>query len=264
MLARMADENQGDAPLTESPVAQQAAEIQGAPADPAEELGAGFKLADVDEAYRPDVERYVKQAQGAFTRKTQELARERQQARDALDFQARLEDDQTREEALRELLNRYDLDLELEDDGGYEPDAGSNGAGETEAELVRRLAAIEARESQREADGYAQRVQTRLAADLNEWAQGRGMEEAPEHVVNQVLANLQNMAPLDDGMPDTRGALELYEAEEARVIEHYLKGKRSVPRVDTSGTSQTTSHVDLSDRSARLRKAAEIAGRHDL
>lgn len=257
----MDDENQGDAPLTESPVAQQLGEIQGEQADPAEELGAGFTLADVDEAYRPDVERYVKQAQGAFTRKTQELARERAEARDALEFQARLSDEQTREEALRELLNRYDLELEFEDEGGEEP-GQDNGA--APSEFDRRLAAVEQRERQRETDGYAQRVQSRLGADLAAWAQERGMTEAPEQVVNHVLANLQSMAPLDDGMPDTRSALELYEADEARIIDAYVKSKRQNPRMDTSGTSQTTGHVDLSDRAARLKKAAEIAGRHDM
>ncbi len=260
----MADENQGEAPLTESPVAQQAAEIQGQPADPAEELGAGFKLADVDEAYRPDVERYVKQAQGAFTRKTQELASQRAEAREALEFQARLADEGTREEALRELLNRYDLELEFEEPAAPEPDPAVNGGAETQSELEQRVAAFEQREHQREVDGYARAVQTRLAADLGQWAEARGLAEAPEHVVNQVLSNLQSIAPLDDGMPDTQAALELYEAEEARIIDHYLKSKRQAPRMDTSGTSQTTSHVDLSDRAARLKKAAEIAGRHDM
>ena len=258
----MADENQGDAPLTESPVAEQAADIAGQQADPAEELGAGFRLADVDEAYRPDVERYVKQAQGAFTRKTQELASQRAEAREAVEFQARLEDEGTREAALRELLNRYDLDIEFEDEEEYEqPEASANGQ---QVEYDRRIMALEERDRQREADGYAQRVQARLSADLAQWAEARGLHEAPEHVLNQVLSNLQNMAPLDDGMPNTQAALELYEAEEARVIDAYLKTKRSNRSLDTSGTSQTTEHVDLADRSARLKKAQEIAGRYEL
>ena len=257
----MEDENQGDAPLTESPVAEQAADVAGQQADPAEELGAGFRLADVDEAYRPDVERYVKQAQGAFTRKTQELASQRAEAREAVEFQARLEDEGTREQALRELLDRYDLDIEFEDDSEPEVEQADNGQ---PTEYERRIMALEERDRQREVDGYTQAVQTRLSTDLAQWAEARGLHEAPEHVVNQVLSNLQNMAPLEDGMPDTQAALELYEAEEARVIDAYLKTKRSNRPLDTSGTSQTTEHVDLSDRNARLKKAQEIAGRYEL
>lgn len=237
---------------------------------------APFRLEDVDESYREHVARYVKQVQGAFTTKTQELAAQRQQVAPLADLQARLEAEDTRPAALRELAEQFGIELEFEDDEPVsEPvvfnpeDFADDPVAQELARLRDQLAAREARDAEtaaeRQRQAYVDSFRESYDAGLNQYAKTQdlaGADKLPAHDVQAINGYLSQLAPLENGMPDMEGAISLHEAAKAATLEAYLATKRpgGIPVVADGVTG--TPAFDPRDPKARLQRANAIAGRH--
>lgn len=229
---------------------------------PEQSLDAPFKLDDVDESYRSDVERYAKQLQGAYTRKTQELADQRRELEDLQQLREKLysDDAEQREQALQGLL----------DELGYEIDQGNETTDETDTgyvdpvqELRQRLDEREQAEAQAAAEAQelaaveAQVTAATEAIAAYEQTNGEISETAKTAIVTYAGALPRN----DDGLPDMDSAIKLWEADRAEAVESYLNSKRNVEAAPDLNGSTGTEQVNLSDRATRLRMAEAAAER---
>ena len=237
-----------------------------------DELGTPFKLSEVPEEYREDVERYVKQTHGAFTRKTQELAEFRREAESALEFQRRLESDETRDEALREVLAQYGYEID-EEASTEEVEAAveavtDHQAPHSDPDVLARLQALEAQRAQEEAERaaearseYVSEVEDRIAEGVSGLAKSLGQDELSREQTDTLLAIVRQLPPIEGRWPDVEGAVARYEALRAAEIQAYVNSKRVTP-VHTEGSSPGAPKADLSNDKARLAAANAIAGRH--
>jgi hypothetical protein len=240
--------------------------------DPAEDLGAGFRLADVPEenGVREHVERYTKQLHGAFTKKTQELATQRSEVESLADLNSRLgsDDPTVRNAALEEFLSKHDLEFEPANE---EEAAAAATAAETatDTELAQRVEALEAEraaEAQATADAerpeYIDDVRSHIDDGLSQWAKGRNFDggSVPDEIRDYIVSRLAAHAPVDGLWPDMDKAIADYEAWETKVGQVYVSTKR-VEAPDASGSSGVP-RFDATSESDRQKAALAIAGRH--
>lgn len=259
-------EDANEAPVE---VTEQADSLVDAPAvdsgtsepSPEQALDAPFSLEDVDESYRSDVERYAKQLQGAYTRKTQALAEQRQEVESLAELRGELysDDPEQRERALSRLL----------DDLGYEIGKDNEQTGEEYDEyvdpvdaLTARLDAKEAEEANRQQEATEiQALQAQVGAAESALAAYEETNPLSETSRTAIVTFAGALPRLDDGLPDMASAIALWESDRAEAVEGYLKSKRDAePAPDLSG-STGTNQVNLSDRAQRLQAAEAAAER---
>ncbi len=235
-----------------------------------------FKLEDVPEELREHVGRYVKQVQGDFTRKTQTLAQQRKEveaeqaeAETALALYRNLESEDTRDDAIRELVEGYGYSY-----AAAEAAADAAGDEEPQAEgqmhdprLDQFLAEHEAdREAQAAADELAgqeahrEAVMDHVDESLDLFAESEGVDELKPAQRRQIIALAAGMDRDQDGLPDMAGAITEYEALRAADVEAYLASKRSaVPDVSGSSGTPTFDPRDEKQRLAAANRTAEAA-----
>lgn len=218
---------------------------------------APFDINEVPEGVREHVERYAKQLQGEFTRKTQALPPKK-----VLDLVGRLQGDHA-----LDALNELAAELGYEPtDGGGEGEGDEGAAGE-EPESTGNEALDEARAEIRQ---LRERLDSRDTAEatearrehildgLDDYANELGVEDLPEQVTRQIMVNALGM-PEKDGKPDMEGAIQAWKDAEQAAIEAYVASK-DVDPLDTSGSSGVGKH-DLTTPEGRLKAANAVAER---
>ncbi len=223
------------------------------------EFEAPFKLEDVPEEYRGDVERYVKQTQAAFTRKTMELAEIRSKFdgvdEELIPYLKRLNDDDA-EDAINELADKFGLvpaDVE----------AAIEQAPEPSDELATRVEQLEAKDAKEAEAAQADKIRQHVFEGIDLYAKEIGVDEIPEPVAKQLIANSLALPARSDGMPDIGAAVENWKQAEAAVrdqaVQAYLASKEG-DSPDLSGSSGVQ-QFDTSTDKGRLEKANAIAER---
>jgi chromosome segregation ATPase len=231
-------------------------------ATPEADLDAPFRLDDVDESYRSDVERYAKQLQGAYTRKTQELAEQRRELEDLQQLREKLysEDTEQREQALQGLLDELGYELDKDDDT---TDTLNDEYVDPVEELRQRLDAREQAEAQAAAEAKelaAVEAQVNAAQEaLAAYEQDSG--ELSETAKTAIVTYAGSLPRTSDGLPDMESAIKLWESDRAEAVENYLNSKRNVEAAPDLNGSTGTEQVNLSDRATRLRMAEAAAER---
>lgn len=261
-----------------SPVADTGADQAGGPDTQNGDQGfeAPFALDDVAEEYRGDVERYVKQTQGAFTRKTMELAEERRRVASMADLESRLGSEETRQEALQELLGRYDLELQIDGDegeAGYE--TGEPGSDEQLEELPPWARQLIERDRERDAERQREqtergradtesRIETHVNGELDGYRQKAYAESEtlPPEVHDALLGFGMVLPAQADGLPNMTAAVELLESIEAAAVQRFVNSKRTATLPATRTGSSGTERPDLSNDQERLKRANAVAARH--
>lgn len=226
---------------------------------PEQVLDAPFNLEDVDETYRSDVERYAKQLQGAYTRKTQTLADQKREVQALEELKGNLysDDPERREEALGKLLG--DLGYEFAGQDNEEVAVDDDIYVDPVDELRSRLDARDAADASAQADAQsAAEVQRQVAFAESALAKLEETETLSETAKTAIVTYAGSLPRTDDGLPNMEGAIKLWESDRAEAVEGYLRTKRDAePAPDVSGQTGTT-QINLSDRASRL-KAAEAA-----
>ena len=242
------------------------------------EYEAPFNLADVPEEFRPDVERYVKQTRSDYTRKTMQLGEERRKIAELQSLDQRLADPESRDDALRELLSRYDLDLEIEgddadddelDDDGHQAEFDEEDMPEWARQLLERERQREESEQQEQLTRAQAEAKKRLSDHVGSALEGfreaayKGQEKLPEDVHDALLGFGMILPAREDGLPDMEAAVAMLEGIEARAVDRFLATKRDIPplpatRRGTSGTGK----ADLSSDTERIKRANAVAARH--
>lgn len=226
------------------------------------ELDAPFRLDDVDESYRSDVERYAKQLQGAYTRKTQELADQRRELEGLQQLREKLysEDTDQREQALQGLLDELGYELDKDDDTTDQP---TDGYIDPVDELRQRLDAREQAEAEARAEAEqlaAIEAQVSAAtAAITAYETDNG--DLSETAKTAIVTYAGSLPRTDDGLPDMESAIKLWESDRAEAVENYLNSKRNVESAPDLNGSTGTEQVNLSDRATRLRMAEAAAER---
>jgi hypothetical protein len=235
---------------------------------------APFRLEDVPEEYREHVERYNKQTQGAFTRKTQELASQREQISDLIELRAALQsDDEARQdEAVASFLSSHGY--EFETPAGEQPAATPSGEPEelgfvdeepaSVRELRERLDARDRKEQeaeQAEVQSEQLRAQVSHAEASITSLETRLERKLPDSSKSAIVAHAAALPRLEDGMPNMDAAIELWEADTAAAVQAYLQSKDAPPAPDLSGSSGTPQQERPKTRAERLALADQVAER---
>ncbi len=236
-----------------------------------------FKLEDVPEGIREHVERYVKQVQGDYTRKTTTLAEQRRaveaeaaQIADIRDTFAKLEDEDTRESAIEALVTKYGYtfeEAEAEAEAA-ESEAETPGTAELRDPRVDDLLARQAADEQAQAEADAQaeaeaqrdKVMDHVDDALDTYAESEGLTELPAGQRRQIIAIAAALPRLDGDLPNMEAAIAEYEAEKAAVVDRYLASKRgTVPDVTGSTGAEKFDPRDTKQRLAAANRIAESA-----
>ena len=260
---------------TPTPAAEEVTTPAATDVDPAADLGASFKLDDVPEEYREHVERYVRMTHGAFTRKSQTVAQQRKEAEAAIALQAKLNDPETRDEALRELLSTSGWSVmedeptaasataEVEEGTTPEPAAAVT----TDPDLAARIEKIEqaqaaatAAQAAEQREEYLDAVQDVIDEGMEELRSELGLDDVPAHVKELVLGFAKQLPAVEGLWPDMKGAAARYQELRAAEIQAYVATKRA-PDVNAAGSAGTPK-FNPKDRKERLAAMEAIAGRH--
>lgn len=223
-----------------------------------------FRIGDVPEEYRADVERLQKQMQAT-------LSRARAEDRDKfagisperLELVRRLNDPGQAEEALEELAEELGYEPV---DGTSEPEAQKDIPEDqltAEQKELRRLAEAERSRVERENVEKQERITARLrehvSAGIEPLRDDQGQVD-PDRERLVTFASLSS--PGADGFPDVESAVALLESVEAKAVSRFIaeqKGKQPAPD-PTGGTG--VSQVDTSTPAGRAAAATKIAARH--
>ena len=201
--------------------------------------------------------------QGAYTRKTQELAAQRAEIQSLVDLRGALgsEDEAARELALADFLAEHGYALETDLEPG-EP-AGGTAPPDELAELRSRLDARDEAEATAREDN-AQRDQLRSQVEHAESAltelEGR-IGELPEASKSSIVGIAASLARTENGLPDMGAAIEIWEADRAAAVEAYVRSKQAEPAPDLSGSSGAPLSSQPKTRAERLAKASQVAER---
>lgn len=210
------------------------------------------------------------QLQAPLTRRSQELAVEREQVAALAELQARLDADDTKTSALQELALRAGIELDF---GDEEPPPEQVYEDPLEAEVA------ELRKWRAEQDGKAveaEQATHRQSAELrfNEHAVsemqrlaeglGQSLDEMPAHVKQDIVARALTAPKRPDGLPDFDAGfaahLEYVELVAAASREKYATSK-SNPNPGISGGSGVAV-TDLRNTQSRIAAALTAADRH--
>jgi hypothetical protein len=237
-----------------------------------EEIGDDFTLSG------PEARKWLTtrqaQMQAGYTRKSTELAEQRQAMQEKLALIEDLDSDDPKvaRSALAQLVERFDFVLPDDDDDPAAAAAADAGDQEPQTDLEARLAAIEARnQAQDQAETQQQQEQRfnrHVVESLDAYAVSQGLEKAediPEGDREAIISRAVALPRLEGGLLDfdaaTAAHLAYVESLEADVRKRYVESK-DVPNPGTVNGTSGDSAVDLSDRPTRLKKADAIAGRH--
>lgn len=261
-----------------APVSEDQPPVEGAPAESGtsgEEILERFKLEDVPEEYREDVGRYVKQAQGDYTRKTMELAEQRrtveaeaEQIKAIRETFDKLESEDTRDEAVMELVQKYGYTFE-EAEAEAEEATDSGEVAEFRDPRVDQILAQQeadqqaAADAQAAADGEAfrERIMDHVDDALDAYAETEGIQDGiPAAQRRQIIAIAASLPRLEGDLPDMETAIAEFDAEKAAIIEGYLASKRgTVPDVSGSTGAEKFDPRDSKQRLAAANRIAESA-----
>lgn len=279
-VTEAAESTVAQATTTTEPTQTEQAPVEGAPAESGtsgqdESVLERFKLEDVPEEIREHVARYVKQVQGDYTRKTTTLAEQRraveaeaEQIKAIRETFDKLESEDTRDEAIMELVSKYGYTFE---EAEAQADAAADETGEVaelrDPRVDELLAAQEAdRQAKAEADAAAQaeaqreRIMDHVDDALDAYAEAEGLDEVPAGQRRQIIAIAAGLPRLDGDLPDMETAIAEFEAEKAAIIESYLASKRGVvPDVSGSTGAETFDPRDSKQRLAAAQRIAEAA-----
>jgi hypothetical protein len=244
----------------------------------APQFEAPFNINDVPAEYREHVERYTKQVHGAFTRKTMELAQQRQAAEQAVAFYDRFhaDDEAARDAAVTEYLkaNGWDLGEEEETSPAETTDAPPAHDPELLARIERAEQQLQARDEadQRAAhEAYLEDFQGRYESGVDQWAKANGYESGdklPDYLKTQIAGYVRGVPAVNaQGQPVTGefearypnmdAALALLDADRAA----YLASK-DVPTPNTKAVTATQHRPAPTTDQERRARALEVAGRH--
>jgi hypothetical protein len=294
MAARFAEleQDQPDEQDPQDTAADTAADNDGAPEgtsagteDATEDAPVGdesftnFRIEDVPEEHREYVEKAYKQLQGDYTRKTQSLAQERQEAENAMAFIAALQSEDQRADALRQIAQAYGGEQALLDILGYEteePDLDTepfdedidpddpNAAMRAEWEQFKafqaqQLAAQEEAEAAKAEEEHLDRIDQSVTDQLSALAKQHG-EISPEEeqlLIGHALAN----PPDENGFPRLAAAYDALQASYSARQQRWAKSKETT-HVAPDGQAATQVPDLDNERERRDHLAAAIAA-HD-
>lgn len=214
------------------------------------------------------------QMNAGVTKVVNEAIDRRKEAETALSLQERLENEESRRQAIEDLLAPYDIELEW-------PDAEVEGAEpvvddtllDTDPELVERLGRVEEYvETQAETRAESEWIE-HVTSGLEAFArrekitplEGLSLAESiPRPVRDTILNHAMQLPRTESGQLDIAAAVGEYD----QTAEHIAKaaragyiGSKDTPTI-TLGGATADPHQDLSTQEARLRAANLIAQRH--
>lgn len=209
---------------------------------------APFNIHDVPEEVRPHVERYQRQLQGAYTKKTQSLAEQRaqfDQAQQAAQYMAALHSDP---DVQRQEFQRLAQSL------GYEIEEPEEAYVDPTDHLNQRLSAVEQTFEQAQAAQQEQQYLASLAQDADQRLGQMGIDDpqAREWIKRTAAAGYELT---DDGTLDVDAAYAEFRAMEEHLVKEYVKSKRSP---QAPGGVQGQVKPDLSTPEGRVRHAASV------
>lgn len=271
-----------DATTTAEPTTTEQAPAEGAPTQEGgtsgqDEILERFKLEDVPEEYREHVARYVKQAQGDYTRKTTALAEQRRaveaEAAKVAEYREtfeKLDNEETRDEAITALVEKYGYTFE---EATAEAEAATEAAETGEVAEVRDPRVdelIAQQEAQRQAQAeqqaaeqaeqHRERIMDHVDDAIDAYAEAEGLEELPAAQRRQIIAIAASLPRLEGDLPDMETAIAEFDAEKAAIIEGYLASKRgTVPDVSGSTGADKFDPRDTKQRLAAANRIAEAA-----
>jgi hypothetical protein len=223
---------------------------------------------------RPHVEAYNRQLQGAFTRKTQEMAEWRKSLAPAEDLYQRLysDDESTRDAAVRDALRAGGWDdLTAEQQQAVVEEYQDHVAPQADPYLLSRVEAAEQRlaardqaDAEREEEVYFAEFAQRYESAVDGWAKRNGYSEEnplPDYLRNQIAGYARGVAPVEEdgrAFADMDTALQLLDADRAG----YLTSKDPgfAPNV-AAVSAEPARHVPKTE-AERLALANAIAARH--
>lgn len=244
-----------EAPTEDQPIEEVAPEATEAVEDGIE---IPFNINDVPEDYRSHVEAYVKQTQGAFTKKTQGLAEQRKQYEaaqaDAAFLQSLRSDPEVQQAVLRELAEAHGYDMDdVEDEFEDDQDGATEGANHDprlDELLAERDAEKQSAEWESFVSGVESHCETELAALASE--EGRDLSDSEKDMIVSYALSL----PMDgQNRPPVKEAFAALRKLEAEWQTRWIESKRS-PQVN-SGT-QGSEQFDALDKQSRLDRMAAI------
>jgi len=233
-------------------------------------LEAPFDINEVPQEVREHVEKYNRQLQGEFTRKTQELAESRkgEPVDVASELLSELEED-ARLEALNALADRLGFEPADEGEDAEEPESEATDTPEIEGippEAAELIKSLQTKVDELESGFKGEQEQKTQAAirdhivdGLDAYAAKLDVEQLPQPFVRQIMVLALN-GPRKDGMPDMDKAISAWEEAEQEVIDFH-KASKQVDEPDLTGSSGVAD-FEYADRAQRLARAEAVASRH--
>lgn len=225
-----------------TPFGDQESEVEvNAPTDGTseEQFEAPFNIDEASEEIRGELDRRLKEMQGAFTKKTQGLAETRTQYEQRLQAAQAWETLQSDPEAQQQYFRHLAVEqgYQLPEDDDTDP------VEQLRARLDAQEARLTAREqAQQEADTVAQ-VENLLGQQLDELSVTDETER--KWIVDSALTN----APTGDGIPNIAAAKHRFDELKDHVQKTYRASKKA-PHVSRAGVAGQAK-VDLSDEDQR-------------
>lgn len=234
-----------------------------------------FSIDDVPETLsRSEAQAWLRgreaQMQRGYTKVVQESREAQKAAEEALSLRQRLEDDATRREAIAEILSRDGIEIEWPDElQGLDPGDDDLDAdySQPDPQLIRRIEAIEQRNQQSDEQSQRDAWINHTRAGLQAFAEREkvgSLEQVPEPIRKQIVANAMSEPRLDNGLLDMEAGIRLYDlqrAEIARITREGYIASKDTPAVDIGGGSADP-HNDLTTVQGRVAAGLKIAQRH--
>ena len=242
-----------------------------------------FKLEEIDDDFtltgeqaRQWIQARQAQMQAGLTQATQSIAAERAQIAEYLDVIDRLNSEETRREALGEILEGFGYALPDEEPAEPGDELDESTMTPTERALKARLdardaaeqAAAEEQRNRAAQDEQRAAFQADVVQNMDAFAKEHGFEDhtaVPDEVKQDIVTRAVALPRLANGMLDFATAIanHLTYAESIREAERaaYLKSKEAPDPGIVDGPSGD-SVTDLSSREKRLERANAVAGAH--
>lgn len=213
----------------------------------------------------PELEARYKSMQADYTRKTQELAELRKEAEAATEFVSALQDDYTREQALRQLAEFVGEDTYLTA-AGFEADAEDNPAGNDFSEEEDDFSFSDPRVDQLTAEweSYKQTQQEReILQEIETFTEGEmdrlGIQDDTEQQAVLSIAATLDLTP--DGLPQIAAAQEMLNELFGKRQKDWI-GSKKAPRQPLQG-SAADEKFDFRNEDERRRRMAALIEAND-
>lgn len=252
----MSFQDSAEAPATDQSPEESAVDAPVVDGGTSEETGfeTPFNINDVAPEYREDVERYVKQVQGAYTSKTQSLAEQRKQYEADLEYVNGLRSNpETQLATFRELaaLHGYELD-----DGDEVEEDVQDAPVYEDPRLTELLAQLDAEQAKEQEAAFIQGVAESIAAGVAEVEKefGRELDEEERGIVE-----LYAIAHAEEGQPGVSKAVERLKRLESNLQTRWIDSKKSP---QTYSGVPGSEKLDFNDEEARRDRMAAIVAAH--